>query len=165
MKNKVNRALVAMKKHLYVFALCALVLSLFAGCKKSDSDPETFAANVARPSWTAPAQYDYTSSMTAVIKVDLKAQYPDLAADWAFKENDLLAAFSGDKCLGVATLLENGLLNLYIAGPAGDGKVSLRYWSAQYKNLFEAKDVFPFVNDGRQGTPDNPFVPAFVVAK
>ena len=77
--------------------------------------------------------------MTAVVKVDLKAQYPEKASDWQLNDNDLLAAFNGETCLGVASPKE-GLFFLYIAGT--EGAVTLRYYSAHYKNFFEAKDAF-----------------------
>ena len=134
---------------------------LLAGCKDKNA-PESFSGNVARPTWTAPEVSDMTSSMTAVVKVDLKAQYPEVAADWQLKDEDRLAAFISDNCVGVASPKE-GLFFLYIAGT--EGAVTLRYYSAHYKNLFEAKDAFVFRNDDHLGTPDNPFIPAFVVAK
>ena len=140
--------------------LCTLLL-LAAGCKEKNK-PESFVGNVERPTWTAPTDYDYTSSMTAIVKVDLKAQYPDKAADFVLQDDDLLAAFSGETCLGIASPLE-GLFFLYIAGT--EGTVTLRYYSAHYKNLFEAKDAFPFVNDDHLGTVAEPLVPAFVVVK
>ena len=141
--------------------LCALLL-FAAGCKHQNK-PESFLSDKARPTWTAPSDYDYTSSMTAVVKVDLKAQYPEKAADFVLDDNDLLAAFSGETCLGTATPQE-GLFYLYIAGTDED-MVSLRYYSAHYKNLFEAKDAFPFVNDAHLGTVDEPLVPTLVEVK
>ncbi len=103
--------------------------------------------------------------MTAVIKVDLAAQYPDIAADFVLMDNDLLAAFSGKTCLGVASPNE-GSFYLYIGAPVGltPTSVTLRYYSAHYKNLFEAKDAFPYVSDTQQGNADEPFIPAFVCA-
>ena len=142
--------------------LCALLL-LAAGCKKDKNEPETLNGNVARPTWTNPTTYDYSSSMTAIVKVDLKAQYPDMAADFVLQSKDLLAAFAGGKCVGVGSQLENGLFNLMIVD--AEGAVTLRYYSAHYNNLFEAKDAFAFKNDGRVGSIDSPFKPAFVVAK
>ena len=148
--------------------LCALLL-FAAGCKDQNK-PESFLSDKSRPTWTAPADYDYTSSMTAVVKVDLKAQYPEKAADFVLDDNDLLAAFSDETCLGVASP-DDGLFFLYIACPSslqgGDGTrlVTLRYYSAHYKNFFEAKDAFPFVNDDHLGTVAEPLVPAFVVVK
>ena len=143
--------------------MLAVVALCFAGCKKDTNAPESFNGNVARPTWTNPTQYDYSSSMTAVVKVDLKAQYPDVAADFVLQSEDLLAAFSGETCVGVGSQLENGLFNLMIVD--AEGAITLRYYSAFYKNLFEAKDAFAFKNDGRVGSIDSPFIPAFVVAK
>ena len=143
--------------------MLAVVALCFAGCKDKKNEPETLNGNVARPTWTAPTKYDYSSSMTAIVKVDLKAQYPDMAADFVLQSKDLLAAFAGGKCVGVGSQLENGLFNLMIVD--AEGAVTLRYYSAHYNNLFEAKDAFVFRNDGRLGTIDKPYVPAFVVVK
>jgi len=155
-----------MSKHLYIFVLCTLSLCTLVGCKKDKNEPETFISDKARPTWTVPANPDPSISMTAVIKVDLKAQYPDLAADFVLNANDMLAAFSGETCLGIAKY-EEGLFFLYIASPVtgNPSSVTLRYYSAHYKNLFEAVNAFPFVNDTQQGTTAEPFKPAFVVAK
>lgn len=158
-----------MKKS-FIFALCSLsmvMLVLFSGCKKDkEQAPETFVSDKARPVWTAPEKSDMTSSMVAVVKVDLKAQYPNIAADFALNENDLLGAFAGEQCLGVATVQE-GYFFIYINGPeaTASSQVTLRYYSAQYKNIFEAKDAFPFRNDDILGTIANPFIPSFVVVK
>lgn len=151
-----------MRKQLYIFVLCTFALCAFFGCKEKNK-PESFLSDKARPTWTAPADYDYTSSMTAVVKVDLKAQYPEKAADFVLDDNDLLAAFSGETCLGVASP-DDGLFYLYIAG-TDESMVSLRYYSAHYKNLFEAKDAFPFVNDAHLGTVAEPFILIFAEVK
>ena len=137
----------------------------FAGCKDKNA-PESFNGNVARPTWTAPGVSDITSSMTAVIKVDLKAQYPETAADFVLDDNDLLAAFSGETCLGTASP-QDGLFFLYIASPVtgNPSSVTLRFYSSHYKNIFEAKDAFPYGNEETLGSPTTPLTPAFVVAK
>lgn len=157
-----------MKKHLLALASCALLL-LAAGCNNENKEPTSLNANEARPTWAAPEEYDYTSSMTAVISVNLAAKYPTAAADFAVNADDLLAAFVGNDCLGVVSP-QDGLFYLYIAGPQTDSQdqtasVTLRYWSAQYKNLFTAEAAFPFVNDDQKGTVAAPFVPDFMVAK
>ena len=143
--------------------LCALLL-LAAGCKKED--PETFVSDIVRPIWTVPSDYDVTSSMTAVVKVDLKAQYPDKAADFVLDDNDLLAAFSGETCLGTASP-QDGLFFLYVAGVnekmGNEQMVNLKYYSAHYKNLFQAKDTIPFRNETNLGTVAEPFIPHFVI--
>ncbi len=156
-----------MKKH-FIFALCSLsmvLLVLFSGCKNKEQDPETFVSNKTRPAWTAPEKFDPTSSMTAVVKVDLKAQYPSIAADFVLNENDLLGAFAEEQCLGVAQLQE-GYFFIYINSPAeSSSQVTLRYYSAFYKNLFEAKDAFPFKNDDILGTIADPYIPSLAVVK
>ena len=100
--------------------------------------------------------------MTAVIRVDLAAQYPTQATDFTIHEDDLLAAFADNRCLGV-TEPQDGLFYLFIAGPDTEEQttnITLRYWSAHYTNLFVAENAFPFVNDEQKGTIAEPFVPA-----
>ena len=154
-----------MKKNLYlVLCLLAALTLVVSGCKKDkEAEPETFNGNVAAPTWTAPSKYDYNSTMTAVIKVDLKTQYPTIAADWKSSENDLLAAFAGDQLVGLGNQIEAGLYNLMIVD--AEDEITLRYYSVYYKNLFEAKDAFPYHKDDRLGTPDSPFIPTWVVVK
>ena len=163
-----------MKKNLWIIASCGLLL-LAAGCKNDkDKEPEqtttqsqTLYGNMESPSWSAKADYDYSSSMTAVVKVDLAAQYPDKAADFQLNDKDLLAAFSGEECLGVASP-QDGLFFLYISLPADNSDiigqtVALRYYSVFYTNIFEAADAFTFQSDGIQGSAANPFVPTWAL--
>ena len=155
-----------MKNQFLTLATCALLL-LAAGCKPKEEpvDPQkALYGNVPRPEWVALEDYDYTSSMTAVIRVDLAAQYPDAAADFVLDDQDLLAAFIGDECCGVATP-QDGLFYLYINSPVTDNPspVTLRYWSAHFKNLFVAADAFPYSNDSQQGSYTAPFVPNLIV--
>lgn len=158
-----------------VLCILSVLAVSFAGCKKdSEKEPDnpqpqtTLYGSVARPAWTAPEKFDLTSSMTAVVKVDLKAQYPDLAADFVLNDNDLIAAFAGETCLGVAAP-DEGLFYLYIAGPneqmVNEQMVNLKYYSAHYKNLFEAKDAFLFKNDDILGTIADPYIPSLAVVK
>ena len=162
-----------MKKYALILAAFAL-LFIAPGCKNEQNDPEnptqpdrptpveTIKGNVDKPSWTVPTDYDYTSSMTAVVKVDLTIKYPDSAKDFALTDNDLLAAFIGDQCLGVSSP-NDGLFYLYIVG--AEGAVTLRYWSAQYTNIFEVTNAFDFHNNDNLGTVAQPLTPTFVVKK
>jgi hypothetical protein len=81
-----------------------------------------------------------------------------------------VSAFSGETCLGVASPKE-GLFYLYMATPLSLtsenalGKVTLRYYSAHFKNVFVAIDAFEFKNDERIGTVSAPFEPKLVVEK
>jgi hypothetical protein len=147
----------------FEFAIIAICL-LLSGCRPEKTTPDTFFGSVQQPVWTAPADYDYASSMTAVVKVELTEQYPFSAANFQLQEKDMLAAFDGDFCLGVAkpVMDDEPLFFLFITGT--DGDVTLRYYSAQYKRIFVA-EPFPFQNDTRLGTPDNPFVPKFTLEK
>ena len=145
-----------------VLCILSVLTVFFSGCKDQNK-PESFVSDQARPTWTAIEVPDMSSSMTAVIKVDLKAQYPNQAADFVLDDNDLLAAFSGDLCLGTATP-QDGLFYLFVAG-INDDPVTLRYYSTHYKNLFEATDVFLYVSDDHLGTVAAPYIPAFVVMK
>jgi len=72
----------------------------------------------------------------------------------------------GDVCCGVIEPTD-GLFFLYITEPDGtaETQVSLRYYSAFFKNLFESKNVFAFQNDTHQGSVTGPLTPAFTVIK
>ena len=145
-----------------IILACSLLL-LAAGCKdKNTPDNNKFTGNSERPSWTAPVEYDYTSSMTAVIKVDLAAQYPDQASDFVLNDEDILAAFAGENCLGIASPQE-GLFFLFVVG--AEGSVTLRYYSKHYKNIFVANNAFEFRNDANIGTIANPLKPIFMLEK
>ena len=140
-----------MKKIVTIIS-CGLLL-LAAGCKPKEEpvDPQkALYGNVARPTWTVSEDYDYTSSMTAVISMD----------SLVTSSEDVLAAFIGDECRGLATY-DSGLFYLYIAGPGET--VTLRYWSAQYTNLFVTEPI-SFVNDVQLGSTAEPYKPVFVVA-
>jgi len=162
-----------MKTKLMILASCVLLLCV-AGCKKdknkkNDNTPisntETLLGKVSTPLWTASSDYDYNSSMTAVVKIDLAEQFPDKASDFELTDNDVLAAFIDNQCVGVSNP-EEGLFFLFITEPTTattDKQVTLRYYSAHYKNIFEANNVFPFENDARIGTVSEPFVPALSV--
>ena len=146
--------------------LCALLL-LAAGCKPKEEpvDPQTnLNGNVARPTWTVSEDYDYTSSMTAVIKIEtLNGQ---IVNDQMVNDSDLLAAFVGEECRGIATY-DGGLFYLFIAGPNEQSSITndqltIKYWSAHYTNLF-VSDPITFVNDAQLGSIAEPYKPALVV--
>lgn len=148
-----------MRKLLFM-ALPCLLLFVAVGCKGSSDDPENRKGNVPRPTnWVAPTDYDYSSSMTAIIRLPAALQATQ-------KAEDLLAAFdAAGHCLGVASLStksggEKGLFFLYITAPANeaDNSISLQYWSAHWTNIFTHTDAFVFATDARQGTMDQPFV-------
>ena len=74
-------------RKLLLMALPCLLLLGAAGCKGKSDEPENMKGSVPRPTnWVAPTDYDYSSSMTAIIRL------PD-ALQATQKAEDLLAAF------------------------------------------------------------------------
>jgi hypothetical protein len=153
-----------MKNTLLIIASCAVLL-LEAGCKDKNQ-PESIIWTADKPAWTAPADYDMSSSMTAVVKVDLSALYTAeqlAAANYRYSPDDLLAAFSGTTCLGVGTYKEEyGAYWLYIAAPENGGEVTIRHYSATLKNIF-VSESFPFSNDTNLGSASKPYTPSWRV--
>ncbi len=169
-----------MKLHipnLLSLAACGLLLA-FSACKSDDDTipqpsgtQETLVSNKEKPAWQDPTDQDMPVSMTAIIRVNLSLSYPQQMA--AISEssvggqipspNDLLAAFSGETCLGVAQYID-GLFFLYIANPPkeADQTIDLRYYSATLKNIFEAKKACTFIADDCKGSFAAPLEPSFL---
>lgn len=158
---------------------CGLVLFLSA-CGKDDDNTvqppatpqeETLAGNKEKPDWQIPSEQDLTASMTAVVRVNLSLTYPTQMAALSGSSadgqipgaGDLLAAFSGETCLGVAQNTD-GLFYLYIARPpkGADQAIDLRFYSATLKNVFLVGKVFTFVADASQGSVSAPLEPSFL---
>ena len=149
---------------------CILLLSA-VGCKK-DKDrepagaqtPVSLVGNEQSPAWAMPDDYDMTSSMTAVVKIDLTRNYAEevKSAGYQMTADDKLAAFDNETCLGVAEQVD-GLFWLYVAGNGDNtGRIRLRYYSAALKNVFVSEEL-AFVNDARLGTVNDPYTPLFTV--
>ena len=150
--------------------LLSILLLSVAGCKKDVNEPQpvpvpvpateeqTIHGNQPRPSWVVTDESNLLSSMTAIIKVTtLNGQAID---DTMVGADDLLAAFIGEKCVGIAEY-KGGLFYLYLS--AEEGTVTLRYYSAYYTNLFEVKDAFVYRNNASIGTVSEPYCPQWVV--
>ena len=152
------KSMMSQVKKISKITLCAL-LFLAAGCKDQNR-PSSLYGNTEQPSWTASENYDMTTSMTAVVKVDLSSTYTEeqlTAAGFQVDEKDILAAFSGESCLGAA-VPQDGLFYLYICAPADGGDVTLRYYSSVLKNIFIAAP-FSFSNDMQLGSVAMPYTP------
>ena len=138
--------------------LLSILLLSVAGCKKGVNEPQTIHGNQPRPSWVVTDESNLQSSVTATIKVTtLNGQAID---DTMVGANDLLAAFIGEECVGIAEY-KDGLFYLYLS--AEEGTVTLRYYSAYYTNLFEVKDAFVYRNNASIGTVSEPYCPQWVV--
>lgn len=186
MKLSIHNKLMFTKNYIkFVFVIVAIMTLMLASCniseppdkpneKETPNDTVKLGGNVQVPTWAVDSNYDYSTSMTAIVKVDLTINYA-LAVDGEGKlvdsniidSNDLLAAFIGNTCVGVANPTE-GLFYLYINddnSAEAVKNISLRYYSAKLQNMFEAKDVLVFKNDDRIGTVSEPFTPAFTLAE
>jgi hypothetical protein len=100
--------------------------------------------------------------MTVIAQVDLTMSYPALTPnDWQIDTTDLLAAFAGSECIGVTKPVGN-LFYLYITSPSQDSEnISLRYYSFQLRNIFQADTKLNFVNGARIGSVSEPLRPLF----
>ena len=156
-------------------AMCAAVLLLAVGCKDKKDDPqvpeqetESIVGNVSKPAWTVTDDYDMTASMTAIVKVDMTSLYSDeqlSEAKYELSDEDLLAAFSGDSCLGMAEWID-GVGHIYIGNTnAGVQSVQLKYYSTVLKNIFADTELIPFVVDENKGTVSQPYTPSWALAK
>lgn len=144
--------------------LTVLCTVLLAGCKDK---PGALIGGIEKPVWTATTDYDLSSSMTAVVRVDLFGSFTDeelSAAKYAPSANDELAAFAGTTCLGVGTWNETyDAYWLYITAPTDDEELVLRYYSAALKQIFVATTTLPYHNDTQVGTAAAPYTPQWIV--
>jgi hypothetical protein len=119
-----------------------------------------FTSNDSRPAWEAeqPPQGKYQFSMTAAVTLsDYLSQFAD--------EDDLLAAFVGDECRGAVKPIEyegRYLFLLHFRGNSSESdKVSLRYYSAANKRIYECKELFGFEPNATFGSIAQPQTPPF----
>ena len=152
-----------------IITLFALVGLVFAGCHKesitsidTNGTLGTPNGSVDAPLWSVDTNYDYSSSMTAVVEVELSLTYSQAANNWHVDSSDMVGAFCGDKCVGVAKPTHN-LFFVYIIAPevGSTEPITLRYYSSILKNIFYSDVSFPFVNGGQQGTVNQPLRPQF----
>lgn len=158
-----------MKKHLFFqYLIIFLVLNLlFVSCipeiitPPTPDEPAIPSGNVSTPDWQVSSDYDYSSSMTVIAQVDLTQTYTLTPDDWQLDTADLLAAFAGGECIGVSKPVDS-LFFLYITVPSQDNEdITLRYYSARLRNVFQANTVLQFVNGDRQGSVNDPLKPLF----
>lgn len=134
-------------------SLLTAIAVFLTGCE--NTDPSVDPGNTPNPEWTLTVENDPASSMTAVVKVSFT------------DKEGVLAAFIGDDCCAVTTSVDfvDGLYYLYISPSAQGENVLLKFYSPDLKRVFVAKETFPFVNDGRLGSPSAPYTPTWTVAK
>lgn len=161
--------------HLRNNALLIVFVIVFVSCGKDEpqttsqpsDQPHIPSSNIESPGWIVDSNYDYSASMTAVVSVDLLQSYPEADGYWHLDNADMLAAFCGDECLGIAHP-DDSLFFLFIHAPtnyaAGNGDdliVSFHYYSALLKNIFVANVSYPFLNGDRIGSVLSPLSLSF----
>lgn len=156
-----------MKKSIII--LIALMGLIVTGCERENvtvsdtpDNPGIPTNNLSAPHWVVDTNYDYSSSMTAVVEVDLSLAYPQIGDSWHIDSSDMVGAFCGGQCVGVARP-SGTLFFVYITppSPGNSEPVTLRYYSSVLKNIFYGDVAFPFYNGDRQGTVNNPLRPLF----
>lgn len=154
-----------------IIAISLVLALVLAGCGKDETPATTNTVvpqrdiptgNINYPGWEVGEGYDYSSSMTAVVAIDLTCTYPDLTpADWQINSGDMLGAFAGNECVGVTDPTDD-LFFLYISSPSEtNAKITLHYYSAQLQNIFQADTVLYFENGARIGSVADPLTPVF----
>lgn len=168
---------------LLAVALLTVLTVSFSGCQDNNNPQdltpfESLVGSVETPAWQSPEDYDMTASMTAIVRVDISQSFTarqlaevkkKLGTDQVINEGDLLAAFSGETCLGVDTI-KVGQTDLFFLFMAGSNDVTakdiqLRYYSTLLKNILIANQSFAFSNDGHIGSVKEPYTPTWAIAK
>lgn len=159
-------------KTLFRMFIVVATISLFASsCKNSGQDPEALVGEVSKPAWAVPENYDFSSSMTAIVRVDLTKTYKAeqlKELNYSIKDGDLLAAFCGNTCLGIGKYkADKNAYWLYIAAPeSGSGsQITIKHYSSVLKHIYTASETLPYNNGGNEGTPSEPYSPVWVVAE
>ena len=157
-----------MKTKFMMMVACAAML-LATGCKdEKQNQAESIIGNVSKPTWVAPESFDMSSSMTAIVGIDLTSVYTAAqleAVKYERSADDLLAAFAGETCLGVGKWLEEGdAYWLFIAAPENADAVTIKHYSAALKHVFVSESI-PYSNGAHLGSVDEPYNPKWTVAQ
>lgn len=146
-----------------LFTLLLLVVS----CNSSEDPEYSIFGYQSKPAWKVSPDYDMSSSMTMIVKVDLSSVYTaKQLSDVHFDVNDkdIMAAFADTVCLGVDSLIE-GLNHIYV-GATSEGVESfrLKYYSSMLKHIYVSESI-PYEVQGQKGTISDPFVPKWTIEK
>lgn len=158
-----------MKTNYFLTILSLAALALLPGCH---DDPEPAPTPVDRPQWSidytgqdteptwtdeVPQSGKYQFSMTASVTL---SDYLERFAD----DRDIIAAFVGDECRGaVKSQVYEGerLFLLHIRGGVESRKVSLKYYSARNRRIYQCRELFDFEPNESYGSLTQPAAPPF----
>jgi hypothetical protein len=124
-----------------------LIVTLFfaVSCKKEESY-RTFE----RPDWQTTLD-GYSVSMTCVMTLDEKIiGYAD--------STDILAAFIGNECRGIAEYTKEKFFLNIVGSPEENALITFKYYSAKNKYLYQEEGLHSFVVNGVLGVSDEPYV-------
>jgi hypothetical protein len=126
--------------------LLLLFICLFTNaCEDEEETFRTFPT----PDWSVNPT-EYAVNMTAVV------QLPSNLIPYA-REEDQLAAFAGEKCVGKGELISNGLYFVTIHGPTDEEpQILFQYYSVRNKYLYTSGELFAFETDKIFGVIDEP---------
>lgn len=144
-----------------------VLLLLVVGCNNSEEPEQSIVGYQAKPEWKVSQDYDMSSSMTMIVKVDMTSVYTDQQLSevrFEVKDNDIMAAYADAVCLGLDTLID-GLNHIYV-GATSEGVESfrLKYYSSVLKHIYVSESI-PYEVQGHKGTIGTPFVPKWTIEK
>lgn len=110
-------------------------------------------------SWKVnPASFQYSMSLTAQFSLT------DASSPLSNDINDVIAAFKGNECRGVASIEYIPSLNSYVAymtlysNTAVGDTLTFRFWDATSSIEYKAKESLVFIKDATVGKVNNPFI-------
>lgn len=128
-----------------MFLMSTVLLMVLSSCKKDKF------SKYDNPYWSVETSTDYSVSLTAIVKL------PDNLNSYV-SSSDQMAAFNGSSCRGIAKMVGD-VFYLNVVGVAGESfPITIKYWSASNKYLYEANQRIPFQQNSRIGSPDAPYV-------
>lgn len=155
------------KYRLFSLMMAAMLSVLVSSCDRA-SDPASIIGNEPQPTWTVPEQYDLSSSMTVIAKIDMTGLYTAeqlQAVNYRVSDGDVLAAFCGNTCLGIGEWkADYEAFWLYIVAPENGDEVTLRYYSSVLRHLYAAEPI-PYRINTRMGEPSEPYAPVWALTK
>lgn len=135
------------------FIIISICILIFVGCSK-DSDSYT---QYSTPEWSVVSPELLPNSFTAIVAI------PNNIDEYS-ANGDMVAAFIGNACHGVGSLVESEIdaNRVYFitirASDTENGEIKFRYYNSKHSYLYQAKTSVMFTIDGTYGTYDMPIV-------
>ena len=72
--------------------------------------------------------------------------------------DDILAAFIGDECRGIAEYTKDKFFLNIVGSPEESALITFKYYSAKTKYLYQEEGLHSFASNGVLGVSDEPYV-------